>query len=204
MASTYETNSLSWQIRQAAQRLNEGVEYWFAQLDIDPPAMPNWVWPAALGQGLFWVLVTGLAFWLSWQLYGGISRYWQGRSPAVTAPAKPDDPSGYSSRHWWHQAQAAAAAGRYDEACWALYQGALQRLEETQTLPQDPSRTDGEYLAGLEQVNALRQRLSRTALRPMQPYELLIRTHERIAFGDVPATAETFQRCRRAYQDIQK
>lgn len=192
-AGAYETNSLSWQLRQAAQRLNQGFEYWFSQLNIEPPPVPDWACPAVIGRGLFWAIVIGLALWLSWLLYRGLISYRQRRQALPTTQAIPASP--HSSRYWWQQAQAHGQAGRYADACRALYLAALQQLDETQTLLQDPSRTDGEYLLGIERLAALRQ---------SQPYQLLIRTHERIAFGDAAITAEVFQRCRRAYQEIQK
>ena len=37
---------------------------------------------------------------------------------------------------------------------------------------------------------------------PPRPYQLLIRTHERLTFGNAVANEETYQRCRRAYQEI--
>jgi hypothetical protein len=65
----------------------------------------------------------------------------------------------------------------------------LARLNDTETVIYRPSRTDGEYLAQLVDASN-------------RPYELLIRTHERLTFGDGQATEETYQRCRRAYQEI--
>ncbi|NJL50125.1 MAG: DUF4129 domain-containing protein [Leptolyngbyaceae cyanobacterium SM2_5_2] len=56
-------------------------------------------------------------------------------------------------------------------------------------MPYQVSRTDGEYLQSM-------------AAQPSRPYELLIRTHERLTFGQALATEETYQRCRRAYQEI--
>jgi len=82
-----------------------------------------------------------------------------------------------------------AQQGDYAAACKALYMAGLARLNDTETVPYRPSRTDGEYLAQLVDGSN-------------RPYELLIRTHERLTFGDGQATEETYQRCRRAYQEI--
>ena len=65
----------------------------------------------------------------------------------------------------------------------------LARLNDTETVLYRPSRTDGEYLTCI-------------AAHPSRPYELLIRTHERLTYGETLATEETYQRCRRAYQEI--
>lgn len=199
---TYETNSFSWQVRLVAQRLHQGLEYWFSQLDVDPPQVPTWAWPAALGRGLFWVSVVGLSLWLGWLLGRALIGYWQRRQLSTPAQAT-ISVAAHSARYWWQQAQAQAQAGHYAEACRALYLAALQRLDETQTLLQDPSRTDGEYLLGLAQIEAQQRSLAGTGFQLSRPYQLLIRTHERIIFGNAVITAESFQRCQRAYEEIQ-
>jgi len=84
---------------------------------------------------------------------------------------------------------ALAQQGDYAGACQALYMAGLARLNDTEAVLYRPSRTDGEYLDCI-------------VAQPSRPYELLIRTHERLVYGDAPATEETYQRCRRAYQEI--
>lgn len=191
-AGSFETNSLGWQVRQLRRQLNEWFEYQWSQLDIDPPPLPQWSWPEAFGRGLFWLIVVGLALGLSWLLCRQLMRLWrrQHRTGAVltTAATIPTR----SAQHWWHQANTYAQQQQYREACRALYLAALQHLNDRQILPHDRSRTDGEYLQSLEPI------------LQTQPYQLLIRTHERIEFGDISIGLDNYQRCRRAYQEIQK
>ena len=109
---------------------------------------------------------------------------------------EPVPPESHSPQYWWQQALALAQEGHYGEACRALYRATLQQLNDRQVLLHDLSRTDGEYLDGLS------QRLEVEALP--RPYQLLIGTHERLTFGGAIASAETFTRCRRAYEEIAK
>lgn len=192
-AGSYDTNSISWQVRLALQQVNEWLEYQFAKVDFEPPPLPQWQWPAELAKGLFWLIVIGLGLWFSALIYRLLWTIWQRRSQAPTvalrSPAAPPAvPSGS-----WHEAERLAQAGRYREACRSLYLAALQRLHEQRQLPHSPSRTDGEYLQTLA-----------AAAAPQRPYWLLIRTHERTEFGGALASAETYQRCRQAYQELQQ
>ena len=69
---------------------------------------------------------------------------------------------------------------------------ALQVLADLDWVPHLPSRTDGEYLQAVQPLS-----------RP-RPLQLLIRTHERSLFGGDRLTAENLQRCRRAYEELDK
>ncbi|HSM80531.1 MAG TPA: DUF4129 domain-containing protein, partial [Nodosilinea sp.] len=118
--------------------------------------------------------------------------YLNQRSQLHTGPTQQAAPSEAALRqatYWWREAQRLAQQGDYTAACKALYMAGLARLNDSETVLYRPSRTDGEYLDCM-------------AANPSRPYELLIRTHERIVYGDAPATEETYQRCRRAYQEI--
>lgn len=200
-ANAYETDSLNWQVRQGTQRLSEWIEYqtaqWTIDLDIDLPDLPNWAWPEEIGQGIFWLLVVAGSIWLSWCLTRGIAPYFQrwldAKQDWTTALSQAaPTASTHSPQYWFRQAQVQARQGNYRDACLALYQATIQRLNDSQTLPHDPSRTDGEYLQQLAPGPRFR------------PYQLLFHTHERLTFSPEAASAETFQRCRRAYEEIQK
>lgn len=190
----YKTQTIGWQIRQTAQRMQEWIEYQFSQIDVEGPEMPQWKWPEELARGLFWILVTGLGLWLAWLLYRAARHYWRERQQGSAQPlvrsqlpaARP------SALELWRQANSLAQVGQYREACRALYLAALQKLDEQRQIAYDPSRTDGEYLRKLGQLPLPR------------PYELLIRTHERNEFGQAAVSAETYQRCRQAYRELDK
>ncbi|WP_017299715.1 DUF4129 domain-containing protein [Nodosilinea nodulosa] len=187
----HRANSLAWQLRQGWQNLGEWFEYQFSKVDVNAPELPRWPWLEPVARGLFWVAIASLALWIGWLLYRGITAYLNRRQPNPAA-SKANLPSQEALRQaafWWREAQRLAQQGDYAAACKALYMAGLARLNDTETVLYRPSRTDGEYLDCI-------------AAHPSRPYELLIRTHERITYGNALATEETYQRCRRAYQEI--
>ena len=190
-SDAHRTNSLGWQIRQAFQRWGEWWDYQLSKVDIGGPEVPDWGWLEPLGRGLFWVLVTALALWTGWMLYRAVKSLLDRRQgTVVTGRPGPSEEVLRQAAQWWREAQDLARQGDYAGACRALYMAGLIRLNDTQMVPYQASRTDGEYLVCIDQETAPR------------PYQLLIRTHERLTFGQVSATEEMYQRCRRAYQEI--
>jgi hypothetical protein len=187
---SHRANSLSWQIRQTVQRTGEWFDYQFSRINIDGPEIQSWDWLEPLARGLFWLMVAGLALWLAWLLYQGVMAYLnRPQVPGAMTTQAIREEALKQAAYWWKEAQRLAQQGDYAAACKALYMAGLSRLNDTETVIYRPSRTDGEYLAQLvDSAN--------------RPYELLIRTHERLTFGDGQATEETYQRCRRAYQEI--
>lgn len=194
-AASYDSTTLGWQSRQTLQRFQEWLEYQFSGVDMPSPDLPEWTWPQQWARVVFWLMVVGLAAYLGWILYRLGQRYWQqrarwlaNRSPVQVVPEAELRPV----PEWWREANALALAGRYREACRSLYLGALQKLHDRQQILHQLSRTDQEYLTALAQQP-----------RP-RPYELLIRTHERMEFGDGIASQETYQRCRQAFQELEQ
>lgn len=190
---THRTDSLAWQIRQGGQNVGEWFEYQFSQVDIDQPDVPKWGWLGPLAEGLFWLAIAALALWTGWLLYRAILAYLDYRQRRVKSSATqfstPTEAALKQAAHWWREAQRLAQQGNYAGACQALYMAGLARLNDTERVLYRASRTDGEYLDCI-------------AADPSRPYELLIRTHERLTYGEALATEETYQRCRRAYQEI--
>jgi hypothetical protein len=188
----HRTHSLAWQTRQGLQNLGEWFEYQFSRVDIDGPEIPRWPWLGPVAEGLFWAMVAALTLWTGWLLYRAVTAYLnqrQPKQPGGRQPAAPSEAALKRAAHWWREAQRLAQQGDYAGACQALYMAGLARLNDTEAVLYRPSRTDGEYLDCI-------------VAQPSRPYELLIRTHERLVYGDAPATEETYQRCRRAYQEI--
>jgi len=187
----HRINSPAWQLRQAMQNLGEWFEYQFSRIDVDGPEVPRWPWLGPVAEGLFWVMVAALTLWTGWLIYRGLVAYLNQRQAktGATQAFAPTKAALKQAAHWWREAQRLAQQGDYAAACQALYMAGLARLNDTERVLYRPSRTDGEYLDCM-------------AANPSRPYELLIRTHERITYGDAPATEETYQRCRRAYQEI--
>jgi hypothetical protein len=191
LPNAHRTNSLGWQIRQGFQRLGEWWEYQTSRLDIEGPDLPDWGWLEPLGRGLFWLFIAALTLWIVWLLYRAVKSLLEQREGTpVATRSGPSEEVLRQAAQWWREAQDLAQRGDYAGACRALYMAGLIRLNDTQVVPYLSSRTDGEYLFCIDQQTTPR------------PYQLLIRTHERLTFGDAVANEETYQRCRRAYQEI--
>jgi len=187
---SHRSDSVSWQVRHVVQRTGEWFDYQFSRINIDGPEIQSWDWLEPLARGLFWLMVAGLALWLAWLLYQGVMVYLnRPKTPGIRQSQAIREEALRQAAYWWKEAQRLAQQGDYAAACKALYMAGLARLNDTETVLYRPSRTDGEYLAQLADTSN-------------RPYELLIRTHERLTFGGGQATEETYQRCRRAYQEI--
>ncbi len=192
-AGTFEQNSLNWQVQQTIQRLSE----WFERLlsgvnseggEAAPSPPPEWLLKA-----VFWFIVLGAIGWSSWQLYKLLHPYWvnywqmaQPRNPVSLLPSR------QTASEWLRQAQTAQQQGNYRETCRALYMAMLQQLNDRGIIPQEMSRTDGEYLTLVRSLN----------LPP--PYRVLIHTHERLCFDRVAISSEVCDRCWQAYQEIER
>ncbi len=200
-SAAYNSSSLGWQVRQGIQRFLEWAEYRASQADVDLPDWnwPDWNLPPEVGQILFWSGVAVVAIWLGWLLFRALEpvvAQWltQGQKWVRLGGDRTSSVDEvHSAQYWWQQAQIDAQQGQYGDACKALYRATLQQLHDSQRLLHQSSRTDGEYLEKLSQD------------RPLpRPYQLLIGTHERLVFGRAIASAETFQRCCQAYEELQK
>ncbi len=191
---SFDKNSLGWQLQQLGQRIGEWIEARFPQ-NPNLPQAPNWSFPSWLLEVAFWAIVLSATLWLSWQLVRLLAPYltrsraqdarWQIRKSASDDPAK-------TVADWIRQMQEFQRQGNYREACRALYMAMLQRLNDTKLVPHQFSRTDGEYLQVVQQ------------LPQSQAYQTLIQTHEQLCFGNGAVSADLFQRCQRAYQEIER
>lgn len=191
MAGSFEKTSIEWQLQLLQQRLSEWLERLFAP--IGNQSLPNWVLPDWLLRLLFWVVIGGLASWVSWQLYQLVRPYFAvkiAQPKASDRQIEVDRP--LTRAEWLQRSRTFAQQGDYREACRALYMAALQRLNDAEPIPHESSRTDGEYL-----------RLIQTLPRPA-PYQVLIRAHEQLCFNNADLSAIEFDRCQQAYQDIER
>jgi hypothetical protein len=191
MAGSFEKTSLGWQLRLMQQRVGEWLERLFAP--IDRARLPNEILPEWLLRLLFWVMAGAMLGWLGWQLYTFLRPYLGALVPSQQGQAVKTDRTDrpLTVAEWLRRSRNFAQQGDYREACRALYLAALQRLNDTEPVPHEASRTDGEYLQMI-------QTLPRSA-----PYQVLIRTHEQLCFDNAEISANEFDRCQRAYQEIE-
>jgi hypothetical protein len=191
VAGSFEKTSVEWQLHLLQQRLSEWLERLFAPND--RAGLPNWSLPDWLLRLLFWIVIGGLVSWAIWQIYQLARPYLtaltiaqQGQSDRQTQVDRP-----FTVAAWLQRSRTFAQQGNYREACRALYRAALQHLNDTEPVPHELSRTDGEYL-----------RIVQT-LPLSAPYQRLIRTHEQLCFSNADISAAEFDRCQQAYRAIE-
>jgi len=191
-SGSFEKTNFSWQFQQFRWRISE----WLEQLTLPPEKTPqgtkpvDWSLPDWLLKLLFWVLVGLVAGWAIWQLYRLLRPVWGGFGSAADRYSTPSPTKNLTVSQCLQRSRALAQQGNYREACRMLYLAALQRLDEAKVVPQQVSRTDGEYLNCLHPLTNDR------------PYRVLIQTHEQLCFSSRDISAETFDRCEQAYQEI--
>ena len=196
--ASFETNfdksDWNWQLEQFQRRVGEWIE-----VNIFPVAeetirgtdwsIADWIVNAIIW--VAWIILGSAIAWLVWQLFQALRPYletigWirprlRTEEKAIIAPPVTE---------WEQRSQTFAGQGNYREACRSLYMAMLQRLHETTLAPQQPSRTDGEYLQLLRMIPR------------WQTYQVLLNTHERLCFNDEMLSALNFEQCQQAYQEL--
>lgn len=187
----FEKSNPAWQFQQFSQRIGEWIEARWNRIQASPSSGD---WPKfpsvsqSLWEGLFWLIVVGAVAWVLWKLTPIVERYWM-QQQGDRLPVAPSAPV-RSKSEWLQLAQRYQQQQNYSQACRALYIAVLHHLNDRGLLSIDQSRTNGEYL-----------RFIQTLPRP-HPYQVLLNAHDQVYYGDRPASAETFNQCQRAYQEI--
>ncbi|MEO0456758.1 MAG: DUF4129 domain-containing protein [Cyanobacteria bacterium P01_A01_bin.114] len=195
-ADTIQDSSWGWRIQLLGNRLTQWVEWQLSRIPIgNGPDPAPIVWPDWLGWFVIWLLLGCLVLLLSlllWQALNYVQQYRRPRSAQGIATTADGEALHLAAAEWVRKANQLAQAGQWKAACHAFYRAALQKLHDRQWLAHRSSRTDQEYLQQLDSVTQPR------------PYQLLIRTHERSHFGEEELTEVNLQRCRQAYQELEK
>jgi hypothetical protein len=197
----------NWQISRFWRLGNERVEYFFLELlrnlrwgnNGQAGDEPSWLATLILGIAIVLAVIAGVALlYFMWRLVWLIAQNWQrgvrlsqGRQIELARPG--------TVTSWLEQAQQLYTNADYAGACRALYMAFLIRLDEGQWLRQDPARTDREYLRRLDALWVL-------AKKPLQlrdAFYQILNTHEQIEFAGRPVSAENFQTCQQAYQQLE-
>jgi hypothetical protein len=189
-SASFETTNLNWQIQQLQQRIGEWIEQLFAPIGGSPIGEP----PEWLVKTVFWVVSLVLVGWAGRQLYTLLRSYFypslltELTGSSTTQTSK----TALTADQWRQRSRTFADQGNYREACRSLYLATLQRLNDSKLIPQEFSRTDGEYRHLLQAVT-----------NPL-PYQLLIDTHERLCFGNAEISGEIFEQCWADYWEIER
>jgi Domain of unknown function (DUF4129) len=193
--SSFEKTNFSWQLGQWQQQVQEWWELKTTQIEPPNLKLPSWldspIW-WAIAQAIFWVIVTLLAVWASWQIWQLLRFYihnFKKRNKTTDGSAQTTIKD-VSVAQWLLRSQKLQQQGKYRQACRCLYMALLQRLNDAGIALHQPSRTDGEYLQLIQELP-----------QPV-PYETLITIHQQLYFGNAEASASTFEQCQQAYQQI--
>lgn len=190
----FETTNLSWRWQQWQQQAGEWIELKLSQLFSN-----SWLTePTAnfLSWDFDWLIPSVgivLLFSIAWLLGRWIWKFWNRgilRTPGTPSPLK--EKQQLNVKNWLARSRQQQEKGNYRAACRCLYMAMLQRLDDTQIVPHQPSLTDGEYEQLLQQQP--RNRV----------YKVLLETHKRLYFGKRRATSDTFHRCQQAYREIEE
>ncbi|HEY9810245.1 MAG TPA: DUF4129 domain-containing protein [Halomicronema sp.] len=200
-SGSFENTNLGWQLGQTQQKVAEWVELQFSKLNFNGPKAPpsfgeiNFGWVEVLLQGMFWLILALLIVWfgwLIWRLWPGFFARLRGLGSSSTTPAQQAAKPMPTAAEWLVQAAKLSREGDFGLASRCLYMAMLERLNDSSTVDNQPSRTDGEY----------RELLKRFSGR--KSCEVLLSTHERLCFGEMPVTGEEFERCQEAFRKIEK
>jgi hypothetical protein len=127
--------------------------------------------------------IGNLVAWIAIALAGGLLLFWTVRFLMRSGPSQEMDlsgaaPIGHDWRRWLREAREAASRGDFRAAIHAAYWTAIVRMEETNSLPEDRSRTPRESLKLIGRTN--------TAYAPLAQ---LTRRFELVWYGYRAATA---------------
>ncbi|MDJ0680238.1 MAG: hypothetical protein QNJ18_10290 [Xenococcaceae cyanobacterium MO_167.B52] len=197
---SFQENSPGWQFELGKQQLQEWWELKISEIEIDPPDLSIFDSPLIrLGiKFILWSLITIILVWLTWQLWlllRPVINNWrrqqqQFKRSQIGFPNQIQ--AQLSPQEWLTKARQNYQEQNYRQGIFCLYQGILQYLSDREIINTLSSRTDGEYLKLIQQLN-LKQFLS---------YQLLFSTHEKLCFSDLFPSATLFDQCEHAYQVI--
>jgi Domain of unknown function (DUF4129) len=183
-----KTNWL-WQLEQIQQRLGEWIE---AKLKFAAPkqGLPAWL-VSSISYLLWFLLIAAIA----WVIYLILNRYGQqlGRRRPAQEPA-PQPVRNYTVAELLAQAQQFQNQRNYSEACRYLYLAMLQRLNDANLVPHQTSRTDREYAELLDHLPKVSPIMAQS--------KVLLQTHEQLQFADRTITADGFNSCQQAYNQL--
>lgn len=199
-ASSFEKSNLTWQLRMAQQQVGE---WWEMQMDQFKNNLSNTSLPLDLENwdiatlALITKVLSGFCF--AFLIFKVVQAVWQRLSPYLyTLKFRNQTPELSSKTNksqqtvttWLKRSQKFRQQGNYRDACLCLYNAMLQQLNDTNLIPNEPSRTDGEYLD-----------LTHT-LPNSSAYRTLLLMHQELCFNQGDISQADFEQCQTAYQQL--
>ena len=200
-AGAFKQDGLGWRINLIKQRFGEWSEYRLSQLDTDwdlefIPFKLLW----RIVEFCLWSIIALILVWMLWQGWLLLRPYWRRywrrwqRNNSHLAPiVAPAVTPTLSAADWFERSQTARLEADYRRGIFCLYQAMLSLLNEREIISTQPSYTDEEY----------RRSLLQKQISPLQPYDLLLSSHQRLCFGRAAADRILFERCQQAYNQIE-
>lgn len=199
-ANSFEKSNINWQLRMLQQQV---AQWWELQTD----QFKNNLSHAPLPFGLdnldietLWLITKILAgLGLAFLLFKIIQVIWQRLSPylytfqlhrQIQQSSSKNTQSELTVATWLKRSQKFQQIGNYRDASLCLYKAMLQQLNDGGIIPNEPSRTDGEYLH-------LTQNLPHS-----QAYRTLLLMHQELCFNQADISQADFEQCQNAYQHL--
>jgi hypothetical protein len=190
---SFENDSIGWQTQLLGQKISE---WWELQIDkLELPDIPQLQPISGLDQvarAIGWTIVLLVAIGVLWRLTDVLLPYlyrFFGPTPQRIRETKLTPK--LSVEEWLKRSRQFQGSGNYGEACRCLYLAMLQGLNDRGLISHQPSLTNREYQALLQQYPR------------NHAYRTLLQTHEHFYFGNKEITSEKWNECQEAYRDIE-
>ncbi len=191
MSTSAEKTSWRWQLEQLQQQLGEWIEVKLRSddRDLQLDIFPSWL--GSLLVRLTWLVLAGLLIWFVYRVIYPYWRRWltENRQQSLGLDLAPTKL--YTVAELLAKSQQFQRDRDYTQASRWLYLAMLQRLNDVNLIPHQFSRTDREYLQLLSTVPIV------------DIGAILVSIHEQLHFGNESISIEDFDRCQRAYQQIE-
>ncbi|AFY83643.1 DUF4129 domain-containing protein [Oscillatoria acuminata] len=190
---SFENDSIGWQIQLLRQNISEWWELQTSKLEL--PEFPQWQMSGLdqVARVIGWTIAILVAIWFSWRLADLLVPYlYRIFGPTAVRVQETTLTPRLSVEEWLKRSRQFQKGGNYGEACRCLYLAMLQGLNDRGIIPHQPSLTDREYQA------LLQQDIQNNA------YQTLLQTHEKFYFGNQVITSDTWSECQQAYREIER
>lgn len=189
---SFENDSIGWRIQLLGQNISEWWELQTSKLEL--PEFPQLEISGLdqVARVIGWMIALLVAVWFFWRLTDGLLPYlYRVLGPTPVRDQETTLTPRLSVEKWLKRSRDFQGRGNYGEACRCLYLAMLQGLHDRGMIPHQPSLTNREYQALLQQQTR------------NNAYQTLLQTHEQFYFGNQEITSRQWGECQQAYQEIE-